>query len=45
MGYNENRSVKNVTFENVKINGKKNMSGNKGDIIIGEYVKDAKFIK
>lgn len=45
MGHNENRNVNNVTFENVKINGKKIMSANEGDIIIGEYVKDIKFIK
>jgi len=43
IGHNENRNVNNVTFENVKINGKKIMSAQEGDIIIGKHAKNVKF--
>ncbi|MGS2764720.1 glycosyl hydrolase family 28 protein [Sinomicrobium sp. M5D2P9] len=44
-GYNEDRKVDGVTFENVNINGDKIMSVGEGDIIIGDHVENIKFKK
>ena len=55
-GYDDTRSIKNVVFENLKINGKLiwdkmpdkpgwYKTGDKANILIGEHVKDISFIK
>ncbi|RNL82379.1 glycoside hydrolase [Sinomicrobium pectinilyticum] len=44
-GYNKDRAVNGVTFENVRINGKKVTSPEESDIIIGDFVKHVKFKK
>lgn len=44
-GYNKERMVNGVTFENVTINGEKVTSPGEGDIIIGDFVKNVKFKK
>ncbi|MFD2034767.1 glycosyl hydrolase family 28 protein [Belliella marina] len=45
IGFDEDRNVNGVTFDNVRINGEKITNAEQGDIIIGEYVKNIKFKK